>query len=370
MQKSDNSTIIQPLTLGRYTLTVPLFQGGMGVGISRSSLAGAVAANGALGTISTAQIGYDEDGFETDQEGCNLRAIAKHIRRAKEIAAGNGMVAVNVMVALKHYREHVKAAAAAGADAIICGAGLPLDLPKLVAEAVTDGKELPLIAPIVSSARAALLLLKNWDRQYGKCPDFIIAEGPDAGGHLGFSKEELADIPAIRFDHRIEEIIACKKPYEEKYGHKIPLIAGGGIFTREDVLHVLSLGADGVQVASRFVVTKQCDASDAYKQAYIDCTREDIQIVKSPVGMPGRAIRNAFIKRLEEVRTPIQKCYHCLASCDPSKVPYCITLALTNAVKGDLEHGLIFCGANTYRIQEMTTVPDLIQELIGNAADK
>ena len=351
------------LTIGNRVLDIPLVQGGMGVAVSRSSLAGAVAAEGGMGTISTAQIGYDEEGFETDQEGCNLKAIAKHIALAKQKANGRGMIAVNVMVALNYYKEHVKAAIAAGADAVVCGAGLPMDLPGIVKEAVAAGGRRPCIAPIVSSARAAVLVLRNWDRHYSATADFIVAEGPKAGGHLGFSREELADIPAVDFDSRVKEIIESKKTFEDKYGHKIPLIVAGGIFTAEDVCHALELGADGVQVASRFVATEECDASDAFKQAYIAAGKDDIQIVQSPVGMPGRAIRNAFIKRIEHVKDPIRKCYNCLAKCDPKTVPYCITQALTNAVKGDLDHGLIFCGAETWRINEITTVRALVGEL-------
>lgn len=349
---------MKALKIGDKIAELPIIQGGMGVGISRSSLAGAVAREGGVGIISTAQIGYDEEGFEEHEEECNLLAIRKHIRRAKELAKGHGLIGVNVMVALKYYKEHVKEAVAAGADLIACGAGLPLDLPSFVpAESGTK------IAPIVSSRRAAEILLKKWDRQYKRTADLLVVEGPKAGGHLGFYEEELKDIGAIDFDAEVKEIIACKKPYEEKYGVEIPVVVGGGIFDKGDVKHVMDLGADGVQVASRFVATVECDASDAYKQAYLNADPEDIQIVKSPVGMPGRAIRNAFIKRVEDGKLPVKKCYNCLKKCNPAEVPYCITKALTNAVKGDLDHGLIFCGANVGRIKEIIPVHQLMQEL-------
>lgn len=354
---TDN-TSLKPLQIGELTAEKPIIQGGMGVGVSRSSLAGAVAAEGGIGIISTAQIGYDEEGFERDQAGCNRLAISKHIRRAKEIAGGRGLVGVNIMVALKHYKEHVQEAVKAGADVIISGAGLPMDLPKLVGDSVTK------IAPIVSSKRAAQLILKMWAHRYERTADFLVIEGPKAGGHLGFSREQLKDVEALDYDQEIKEIIVCKKVYEEKFHTKIPVIVAGGIFDRSDIDHALELGADGVQIASRFVATKECDAAEEYKQAYINAKKEDVQIIQSPVGMPGRALRNEFIKGLESARKPITKCYNCLEKCDPRSVPYCITKALIDAVRGDIENGLIFCGENVNRIHEMTTVHDLMQETL------
>lgn len=354
---NKDNRVLKPLKIGELVAEKPIIQGGMGVGVSRSSLAGAVAAEGGIGIISTAQIGYDEEGFEKDQAGCNRIAIKKHIKRAKEIAGGKGLVGVNIMVALKHYKEHVQEAVKAGADVIISGAGLPMDLPKLVGENVTK------IAPIVSSKRAAQLILKMWAHRYNRTADFIVVEGPKAGGHLGFSKEQLQDIDKLDYDQEIRDIIECKKDYEEKFQRKIPAIVAGGIFDRKDIEHVMKLGADGVQIASRFVATEECDASDAYKQAYIQAEKKNIQIIQSPVGMPGRALRNEFIKGLETARKPITKCYNCLEKCDPRTVPYCITKALIEAVQGNVENGLIFCGENVDRIHEMTTVHDLMNEL-------
>ncbi len=351
---------MQSLKIGQWEVPVPIIQGGMGVGVSLSGLAGAVAREGGIGIISTAQIGFAEEGFERDQPAANLRAIRKHIARAKEIAGGNGLVGVNVMTALKHYADHVREAAAAGADVIICGAGLPTDLPALI----QDPRKTK-IAPIVSSARAAQLILKLWDHHYHRTADFLVVEGPLAGGHLGFSREQLEHLEEYDFDEELRKIMACKREYEEKYGTAIPVIAAGGIFDRGDVTHALSLGVDGVQIASRFVATKECDAAEAYKQAYIRAEEKDIAIIQSPVGMPGRALRNAFIRRVEETKDPIRKCFNCLKKCNPAEVPYCITKALIDAVQGDVDNGLIFCGANIGRIREMTTVHDLIKELIG-----
>ncbi len=358
MNTVEYKSKLKELRIGDKIAKLPIIQGGMGVGVSLSRLAGAVAKEGGVGVISTAQIGYDEDGFENDQAECNLRAIHKHIKRAKEIACGNGLVGVNIMVALKHYKEHVKAAVAAGADVIISGAGLPMNLPELIGEKCRTK-----IAPIVSSKRATRLILKMWAHRYDRTADFIVIEGPKAGGHLGFSNEQLNDIASINFDREVQEIIACKKEYEEQFRTKIPVIVAGGVFDHEDIVHAMQLGADGVQIASRFVATKECDASDAYKQAYVAASEADVEIIQSPVGMPGRALHNAFIERLKDDRLPIKKCYNCLEKCNPAKVPYCITKALIDAVRGDVENGLVFCGANVGRIHEMTTVHELMQEL-------
>ena len=353
--------LMKEVKIGQKLLNIPIIQGGMGIGISRSKLAGAVAGEGAVGVISTAQIGYDEEGFEKNQHSCNLKAIRKHIAKAKEIAGGKGLIAVNIMVAMKHYKEHVCEAAKAGVDLIICGAGLPTDLPGILKEAGFEKN--PAIAPIVSSKRAANIMLRMWDRRYKRTADAIVAEGPKAGGHLGFTKEQLQTVTDDDFEQEIKGIIECKTQYEDKYGHKIPVFVAGGIFTADDVRHVMELGADGVQVASRFVATKECDASDAYKQVYLDAREEDVRIIQSPVGMPGRALETGLICRIEQRREPIEKCYNCMETCDINVVPYCITKALIDAVKGDMENGLVFCGSNVGRINEMTTVHELIKEL-------
>ena len=356
--ESGYKSSLKKLRIGDMVADLPIIQGGMGVGVSRSSLAGAVAAEGGVGIISTAQIGYDEEGFEKDQAGCNLKAIRKHILKAQESAGGKGMIGVNIMVALKHYKEHVKAAVAAGADVIISGAGLPMELPELVPKTCRTK-----IAPIVSSRRAANLILKMWAHRYKRTADFIVVEGPEAGGHLGFSRDQLAHREELDFEQEIRDIIACKKEYEEKFGQEIPVIVAGGIFDRKDIDRAIDLGADGVQIASRFVATRECDADERYKQAYVNAKEEDVQIIQSPVGMPGRAIRNHFMEIVENGRIPVKKCYNCLEKCNPAQVPYCITKALIDAVKGDVENGLMFCGANVGRIDKITTVHELMREL-------
>lgn len=341
-----------------WNITMPLIQGGMGVGVSLSGLAGAVAAEGAVGIISTAQIGYEEPDFEGNEAECNLRGIRRHIKRAKDIAGGCGMVGVNIMVALQHYKEHVTEAVKAGADVIICGAGLPMDLPELVKDGISK------IAPVVSSRRAAALIMRSWDKKYQRVPDFIVVEGPKAGGHLGFSAEQLADIPEIHFEEELKGIVEEKTAYEEKYHRSIPVFAAGGVWDGADAQRVRELGADGIQAATRFVATKECDASEAYKMAYVNAAGEDIKIIKSPVGLPGRALNNAFIKRTEDSAEKIQRCYHCIRSCNPGKIPYCITKALIAAVNGDVENGLVFCGSNVGRVQGITTVHEVINDLM------
>lgn len=341
-----------------WNLSLPLIQGGMGVGVSLSGLAGAVAKEGGMGVISTAQIGYDDPDFVGNERECNLKAIARHIKRAKKLAQGNGMIAVNVMVALQDYKEHVQAAVAAGVDAVICGAGLPIDLPELVKGSTTK------IAPIVSSGKAAALILKSWMKKYQVLPDFIVVEGPKAGGHLGFHEEDIERMAAGDFENEIKSILKEKESYETSYNKKIPVFLAGGIWDHADVMRAKELGVDGVQAATRFVATKECDASDAYKMAYVNACPEDIKIIKSPVGLPGRALNNKMIQRLADGRQKVERCYHCIKNCKPAEIPYCITNALVNAVKGDIDHGLIFCGANVGRVHKIESVHEVVEDLM------
>ena len=374
---------MKPLVVGDLIIEKPVIQGGMGVGISLSSLAGAVAKAGGVGIISTAQIGFREPDFKENPLKANLRAIGSELKKAREIAP-KGAIGFNIMVATRNYEEYVKTAVKAGADIIISGAGLPVSLPEYVREA--EGKAgdpaaglKTKLAPIVSSLKSVSVICKLWERKYQITPDLVVIEGPLGGGHLGFSREQLAELEADTTDtahtfHKeayeaeIRSIIDFVKKLGEKYGKMIPVVVAGGIYTHEDVLHQLELGADGVQVATRFVTTEECDAPEAYKQAYIQAKDEDIEIIKSPVGMPGRALRNAFLERIKGSKQSILKCYNCLEKCNPAKVPYCITKALIDAVKGDVKNGLVFCGANTGRIHEMTTVHQLMQELIAETA--
>lgn len=346
---------IEPLVIGDLIAKIPVIQGGMGVGVSLSKLAGAVALEGGIGVISTAQIGYRMPEFDLHPIESNLKAIGEEIKKAKEIAKG-GIIGVNIMVATQRYEDYVKAAVAAGVDLIISGAGLPMSLPELVKGAKTK------IAPIVSSVKSAQVICKYWLKKYNYLPDMVVIEGPKAGGHLGFSKEQLDNIEEMDYDTEIRNIIEEVNKFGKTQEKEIPVVVAGGIYTREDMEHALSLGAKGVQVATRFVTTYECDASDAYKQAYLNAKKEDIVIVKSPVGMPGRAINNAFMKKAAEGQIPHGRCHLCVQTCKPAETPYCITDALVNAVKGNLDEGLIFCGENAWRSEKMESVKDIMQE--------
>lgn len=346
---------MKALKIGELTARIPVIQGGMGVGISLSGLAGSVAACGGVGVISTAQIGYRDPEFEKDPIGTNLRVIGEEIRKARAIAKG-GILGVNIMVATRQYAEYVKAAVKSGIDLIISGAGLPMDLPKLVAGSKTK------IAPIVSTVKAARVICRFWDHHYQRMPDLVVIEGPKAGGHLGFSRKQLEEFTPVTYDQEIRGILAEVKKYADKYGKEIPVVVAGGIFTREDMLHAMELGADGVQMGTRFVTTWECDASEAYKQTYLHAKKEDIVIVDSPVGMPGRAIRNRFLEEKESRRESIKKCYQCIATCNPANTPYCITRALVHAAKGETDDALLFCGENAWRCEKMEHVADIMAE--------
>ena len=347
------------LKIGDLIAKIPVVQGGMGVGVSLSKLAGAVARHGGVGIISTAQIGFREPGYLEKPIETNIKAIKSEIEKARAIADG-GIIGVNIMYATQKYEEYVAAAVEAGVDLIITGAGLPMNLPELVAGSKTK------IAPIVSSKKAYDVLAKYWKIKYNKTPDMVVIEGPKAGGHLGFSLEEIKhfvglgkDEPDSNYDDVISEIIESVRQSSET---RIPVIVAGGIYDRKDLDHYLALGADGVQIATRFVTTQECDASPEYKNTYINAKKEDIVIVKSPVGMPGRAIRNKFIERVEAGERLISRCKQCVKSCKPAETPYCITDALINAVEGRVNDGLLFCGANAYRAERIETVAQIMEE--------
>ncbi len=337
-----------------------IIQGGMGVGVSLSELAGNVAREGCMGVISSVNIGFKEPDFLTNPFEANIRALKKHIQRAKEISQGNGLIGVNIMVAVSHYEETVKAAISAGADAIISGAGLPLNLAELVKGSKT------LFAPIVSSKRAAMLLCKTFIKKAGSLPDFIVIEGHKAGGHLGFSAKDLdADTcqPNLQILQEVKEVI---KPFEDEFKKTIHIFLGGGIFDGKDMAEAIKAGADGVQIGTRFIATRECDADDVFKQVIVDSKLDDIRIIKSPVGMPARAIHTPLLENLEKGKTFFaKKCNSCLTACPKGEnIPYCISRALISAVEGNREEGLFFCGENAWRVNDIVTVKELINELL------
>ena len=260
------------------------------------------------------------------------------------------------MVASNNYADYVKAAIEAGIDIIISGAGLPTSLPKLV-----KGSKVK-IAPIVSSLKATKVILKLWDKHDNTTADMVVIEGPKAGGHLGFHADKL-QVEQENFDDTVVSIIEEVKKYREKYSKDIPVIVAGGVFDGKDMAKYLKLGASGVQMATRFVATEECDASIEFKKAYVNAKKEDVTIVKSPVGMPGRALLNPFVERTKKENIKVEKCFNCLEPCNPANTPYCITKALINAVKGDVDNGLIFCGANVDKIDKITTVQEIFDEI-------
>lgn len=346
------------LRIGDLEVKLPIIQGGMGVGISLSGLASAVANEGGIGVISTSGIGMLEPDFRTDLASANERALRREIRQAKK--SSHGIIGVNVLVALSDYLRLIQVALEEKVDAIFLGAGLPLRFPDNFINTVKTK-----IIPIVSSARALKLIFQYWIKHYHRVPDAVVVEGPLAGGHLGFKKEQIDD-PAYALENIVPEVLAAVSTFENEVGRKVPVIAAGGVFTGEDIYRYLQMGAGGVQMATRFVATEECDASDAFKQAYMSCSKEDLVIIDSPVGLPGRAISNKFLEDVKAgQKQPFQCNWACLRTCDFTSAPYCICEALTNAKKGHLNNGFAFAGANAYRINKLTTVKNLIQTLVS-----
>jgi len=349
---------LPPLKIGNVEVPLPIVQGGMSVGISLSNLASAVTKAGGIGVIGGAGIGMLEDDFDENPQEANCRALRQEIKRAKE--ESEGPIGVNIMVALQDFGRLVEVAVQAGADLLFVGAGLPLgSFPfQKVQEAGVK------TIPIVSSGRAAKLIFRYWSKRYEAVPDGLVVEGPLAGGHLGLKEEELIDP-----DHELEKLLPrvqdAVKPYEEKFDKEIPIIAAGGIFTGEDIYRFIQLGASGVQMATRFVATEECDAARGFKEAYLKAEEEDIEIIESPVGLPGRAIKNGFLEAVENGdKSPYICNWQCLQGCDRQDAPYCILSALKHAKLGQLENGFAFAGANAYRLKELSSVPQLMDELV------
>ncbi len=343
--------------IGNLLARLPIVQGGMGVGISLSNLAGHVALNGGIGVLSGAEMGFNEPDYYKNKKEANSRALKHHIKRAREISKG-GIVAINIMAVATDYEETVRDAVREKIDIIFSGAGLPLSLPEFTKGSTTK------VVPIVSSDRAAKLICKSWDKRYGIIPDAIVVEGPKAAGHLGFSKEELED-SNLSLEDIVPKVIETVKPYGEKYGKEIPIIAAGGITDGKDMRRFLDLGASGVQIGSRFAASLECDASQEFKEAFISAGEEDIVFINSPVGLIGRAIKNKFIQDAKiGLRKPVKCAVNCLKPCKPEEVQYCIANALINAQKGNLNSGFVFAGANAYKIKEIVTVKELMEELV------
>ena len=351
-----NINKLKELKIGNLTARLPIIQGGMGVGISLSGLAAAVANEGGIGVIAAAGIGMLDYDFSINFLEANLNRLKSEIRKARKKT--KGIIGVNIMVALNNYAEFVKTSIEEGIDIIFSGAGLPLNLPQYL-----ENKYQTKLIPIVSSARAASIICRKWLDKYNYLPDAMVVEGPKAGGHLGFKEDQIFD-EEYSLEKIVPQVVKEVKPFEDKSGRTIPIIAAGGIYTGEDIYDIMELGASGVQMGTRFVTTEECDASIDFKNAYINSKKEDITIIKSPVGMPGRAIRNTFTEdTLKGGNKPCKCPYHCIITCNRNNSPYCIALALTNAQKGNLEHGFAFAGINAYKADKIVSVKELVEAL-------
>ena len=347
---------MKELKIGNLHAEVPIVQGGMGVGISLSGLASAVANAGGVGVISTAGLGVIyKEAFKNFNEA-SIYGLKQELRKARE--ATKGVIGVNIMVALTNFADIVRTSIEEKADIIFAGAGLPLNLPSfLKSDSATK------LAPIVSSARALKVICRRWMGEYNYIPDAVVVEGPKAGGHLGYSHEQIND-PDYSLEKIVPEVVEATRQLEQQTGKHVPVIAGGGVYTGEDIHNILSLGADAVQMGTRFVTTTECDASDIFKQSYLAADKSDIEIIQSPVGMPGRAIRNSFLEKVKQGLKQPKSCpFNCIKTCDISRSPYCIMLALYNAFKGHMENGYAFCGTNAWRSDKIISVKELIETL-------
>ncbi|MFW5730471.1 MAG: NAD(P)H-dependent flavin oxidoreductase [Desulfonatronovibrionaceae bacterium] len=335
---------------------IPIIQGGMGIGVSLSRLASAVASQGGIGVISAAMIGIDEKDIATNPIQAHIRALKKEIRKARQKTTG--ILGVNIMVALTNFREMVTTSVQEGIDVIFSGAGLPFDLPSYL-----NKESKTRLVPIVSSARAARIICRKWLSKYNYLPDGFVVEGPKAGGHLGFKPQELDD-PQCTLENIVQDVIQEIRPFEQEHGREIPVIAAGGIYTGDDICRFIRMGAAGVQMGTRFVATHECDASPGFKESFVQADRNDTMIIKSPVGMPGRAVRNQFLTDVESgTRKPFKCPYKCLITCDHTKSPYCIAAALNNARKGKMNKGFAFAGETVWRIREILSVKELMDSL-------
>lgn len=340
------------LKIGDLEINPPFVQGGMGVRVSRANLASAVASQGCVGIIAGVGLGKFEELPGRDYVRVSEEALREEIHKARR--QSGGVIGVNILVASSNYENLVKAAVDEGIDLIVSGAGLPLDLPKL-----TSGTNIKLL-PIVSSAKAFRIICKKWERNFKRRPDAVVVEGPRAGGHLGFTFQDVVEGATPRLEEIVVEV--CEEA--QSFDPPTPVIAAGGIFDGADIARFLKLGASGVQMATRFVCTHECDVHENFKQAYIRAREGDTTIIKSPVGMPGRAIRNDFVKQITEGKTIPFKCtYRCLKSCDPTTAPYCICSVLAKAAEGNLDESFVFAGSNVYKCTEIISVRELIEKL-------
>ncbi len=360
---------LDPLIIGDIRIEVPIIQGGMGVRVSTSSLAAAVANCGAAGTIASVGLPPDTEENRADVPKSSREHLQKEIRKARELS--DGVIGVNIMVALSNYEDMVRTAAKENVDYIISGAGLPISMPEFA------GSSSVKLIPLIASARGAELLLKTWKRRYGRFPDAFIVEGPLSGGHIaGYSLEELKSLKGKMrekplLENAVKDVLELTGEYEKEYGINIPVIAAGGIFDGKDVAKFLRLGAKGVQIGTRFVATHECSAADEFKQLYVNAEEKDLVFIQSPVGMPAKVIRTKFLDDvLRGERKEFNCNYRCLRTCDPATVQYCIAKALIDAVEGDIDNAVVLAGTNVSRIKEIVSVKHLIDEITAGTLEE
>ncbi len=344
------------LRIGNLNVSVPIVQGGMGVCVSLSGLAAAVANEGGIGIISAVGIGMTEPDYRKNFKEANKIALRKEIRKAR--SKTDGVIGVNIMLAITDFEELLEVAIDEHVDVVTMGAGLPLNLPPSFLEIKTTK-----FLPKVSSGRATNIIFQSWSNKYNRVPDAVVVEGPLSGGHQGFKKHDMLE-SRISLASIVKDTIQAIIPYEQKFGMEIPVIAGGGIYMGKDVFEIMSVGAKGVKMGTRFVTTNECDVSGKFKQNYLDCSKEDIVIIDSPVGLPARTITNDFVREIQAgKRKPIKCPWKCLKTCDFKKVQFCIAEALFNAAKGDFTKGFSFAGQKAYLADRIMSVKETINEI-------
>jgi len=352
---------MEPLQIGDLKIKFPVIQGGMGVAISLSGLASAVANEGGVGVISAVGIGMTEPGYEKNFREANKSALRREIRKAKSLT--DGVLGVNIMLAVTDYEDMLRISLEEKIDIVFIGAGLFLRIPSSIPDSLLENSKTKLV-PKVSSAKAARLIFQHWANKYNHVPDAVVVEGPLAGGHLGFRKDDLGN-QKFHLPNLISETVSEMVPFEQRFGIEIPVIAAGGIYNGEDMYKIMQYGAKAVKIGTRFVTTYECDASMEYKESYIKSKEEDITIIDSPVGLPGRVIINDFVKKIQNGYTKPVKCpWKCLKTCNFKEVKYCIAEALFNSAKGNMSEGFAFAGSNAYLATKIQSVKETINDLI------
>jgi len=360
---------LKPLLIGDLEIKIPIIQGGMGVRVSVAPLAAAVANCGGGGTIASVGLPPDTEENRADVPKSSREYLQKEIRQARELS--DGVIGVNIMVALSNYEDMVRTTVKEKADYIISGAGLPISLPEFA-----EGSSIKLI-PLIASTRGANLLLKTWKRRYNRFPDAIVVEGPLSGGHIaGYSLEKLESSKGIMdkqqlLEKSVEDVLTLVGEYEKTYGISIPVIAAGGIFNGKDVAKFFKMGVQGVQIGTRFVATEECSAADEFKQLYLNAKEDDIVFIQSPVGMPAKVLRTKFLDDVLKGEKKEFTCnYQCLRTCDPNTVQFCIAKALIDAVEGNIDEGVVFAGTNVSRVNEIVSVKELMDEIVEETIEE